>query len=270
MNAPVVTLGVSLKMYFGYQQTLQWCQSIAALLEQEPSVRNGQVQVFVIPSFPMLAPALEIFEGLALVGAQNLFWEDKGAYTGEVSPEVLKEMGCNVVEIGHAERRRYFAESDRQIADKTAAAWRNGLIPVLCIGEDRQCLPAEAARLCAQQLTAALDRAQGAGLSGDLVVAYEPQWAIGAVQPASPQYIGAVCTALRQHCIDTDLQNTRVIYGGSAGPGLLTQLGDHVDGLFLGRFAHEPEAFAAILGEARSLAQSRLASIEEGVQWQSA
>jgi len=79
-----------------------------------------------------------------------------------------------------------------------------------------------------------------------------------------------VCTALRQHCIDTDLQNTRVIYGGSAGPGLLTQLGDHVDGLFLGRFAHEPEAFAAILGEARSLAQSRLASIEEGVQWQSA
>lgn len=270
MNAPIVTLGVSLKMYFGYQQTLQWSRSIAALLEREPSIRNGEVQVFVIPSFPMLAPALEIFDGLALVGAQNLFWADEGAYTGEVSPKVLKEMGCNVVEIGHAERRRYFAETDQQVADKTAAAWRNGLTPVLCIGEDRHSLPAEAARLCAQQLTAALDRAHGAGLSGDLIVAYEPQWAIGAAQPASPQYISAVCAALRQHCMDTGLQNTRVIYGGSAGPGLLTQLGTHVDGLFLGRFAHEPDAFAAILGETRSLAQSRRVLIEEGAQWQSA
>ena len=270
MNAPIVTLGISLKMYFGYQQTLQWCRSIAALLEDEPSIRNGAVQVFVIPSFPMLAPALEIFDGLARVGAQNLFWADEGAYTGEVSPKVLKEMGCTVVEIGHAERRRYFAETDQQIADKTAAAWRNGLTPVLCIGEDQQCAPVEAARLCAQQLTAALAVAQGAGLAGDLIVAYEPQWAIGAAQPASPHYIGAVCAALRQHCIDSGLQNARVIYGGSAGPGLLTQLGAHVGGLFLGRFAHQPDAFASILGEARSLAQSRRVLIEEGVQWQSA
>lgn len=270
MNAPVVTLGVSLKMYFGYEQTLQWCTSIAAQLQREPAIHSGAVQVFVIPSHPMLAPVLEIFDGLALVGAQNLFWQDEGAYTGEVSPKVLKEMGCSVVEIGHAERRRFFAENQQQIADKTAAAWRNGLTPVLCIGEGQECLPADAAKICAQELTAALASARGIGLSGDLIVAYEPQWAIGAARPASPQYIGAVCQALRQHCLDSGLQNSRVIYGGSAGPGLLTQLGAQVDGLFLGRFAHDPDAFASILGEAQALARSGPALIEEGAQWQSA
>lgn len=259
MSRPAVTLGVSLKMYFGYQQTLDWSRAIAALLREHPQVRSGAIEVFVIPSFPMLAATLEIFDGLAVVGAQNLAWEDQGAWTGEVSPHVLAEMGCQVAEIGHAERRRHFAETDRQIADKTAAAWRNGLTPVLCLGETQQGSITEAVAVCKGQLDAALAPALAAGLSGELILAYEPQWAIGAAEPASPDYIAGVCQQLRR-------EGARVIYGGSAKLGLLSQLGGQVDGLFLGRFAHDPHAFAAILREAAQCA----AHPREMQTWQSA
>ena len=267
MSTPVITLGVSLKMYFGYRQTLEWCQAIARQLSAHADVRSAAIEVFVIPSHPTLAPVLEIFDGLARVGAQNLFWEDQGAYTGEVSPLMLREMGCSVAEIGHAERRRYFAETDRQIADKTAAAWRNDLTPVLCLGEERHGRVQDAVQVCLQQLDAALASARQAGLSGDLILAYEPQWAIGAAQPASAEYIGQVCQALRNAVAGS---GTRVIYGGSAGPGLLSQLGGQVDGLFLGRFAHDPGAFQSILDEAAKLCGPTSAREMEGASWQSA
>jgi triosephosphate isomerase len=265
MSPPIVTLGVSLKMYFGYQRTLDWCAAIAAQIRLHPDVRRGAIDVFVTPSFPMLASALEIFDGVASVGAQNLFWEDEGAYTGEVSPAVLKEMGCRVAEIGHAERRRYFAETERNIADKTAAAWRNGLTPVLCLGEADEASVEHAVEVCVQQLQASLATVRHVGLQGDLILAYEPQWAIGASQPASAMYIGEVCAALKVRVEAQGLASARVIYGGSAGPGLMTELGDKVDGLFLGRFAHDPMAFESILNEAAQLcASSTGVAAEEG------
>lgn len=267
MNSPVITLGVSLKMYFGYQRTLDWSQAIAAQLAAHADVRSGAIEVFVIPSHPTLAPVLETFAGLARVGAQNLFWEDEGAYTGEVSPRMLREMGCSVAEIGHAERRRYFAETDRQIADKTAAAWRNGLTPVLCLGEPTHGTVDEAVQVCLQQVDASLASARRDGHSGELIVAYEPQWAIGAAVPASARYIGQVCQALRLAIAD---EGVRIIYGGSAGPGLLSELDGQVDGLFLGRFAHDPAAFASILDEAARLCGSGTANKQEHAQWQSA
>lgn len=258
MNTPTVTLGVSLKMYFGYQQTLAWSRTVAALLRDHPQVRSGAIEVFVIPSFPMLPAVVDIFEGLAHVGAQDLCWEDHGAWTGEVSPAVLTELGCRVAEIGHAERRRHFGETDQQIADKTTAAWRNGLTPVLCLGETHQGSVAQAVEVCTEQLRAAVAPAAEAGMSGDLILAYEPQWAIGAAEPAPPAYIGEVCRQLRQ-------PGVRVIYGGSAKPGLLSKLGNQVDGLFLGRFAHDPQAFASILDEA---AAQCVAQTREPQPWQ--
>lgn len=262
-----LTLGVSLKMYFGYRQTLDWCQAIAAHLERHPAVRDGRVRVFIVPSFPMLAPVLEIFAGRAQVGGQNLCWEDHGAFTGEVSPAVLREMGCAVVEIGHAERIRHFAETPAQIAAKTAAAWRNGLTPVLCVGEPAQGSVEQAIDVCAEQLRAALAVARAAGLSGELILAYEPQWAIGAARPAEADFIGAVCAGLRAQVRGSGVTQAQVIYGGSAGPGLLEQLGARVDGLFLGRFAHDPAAFARILDEAAAVVAQ---APEEHRQWQSA
>jgi triosephosphate isomerase len=267
MSRPLVTLGVSLKMYFGYRRTLDWCRAIAAQLAANTDVRSGAIEVFIIPSYPTLAPVLEIFGGLARVGAQNLFWEDEGAYTGEVSPRMLREMGCGVVEIGHAERRRHFAETDQQIADKTAAAWRNGLTPVLCLGEEHSLGVSEAVQVCRRQLDSSLATARRSGLSGELILAYEPQWAIGAAQPAGAQFIGQVCQGLRDALDDPGI---RVIYGGSAGPGLLSQLGGQVDGLFLGRFAHDPAAFQSIIEEAGRLCAASSDRYEESAQWQSA
>lgn len=256
---PQLTLGVSLKMYFGYQQTLEWSRQIAEIVKNHPVIRDGHrdglVELFVFPSLPAIAGAIEAFRGTSVnVGAQNMFWEDAGAYTGEVSGAMLREMGCGYVEIGHAERRRYFAENDKQIADKTTAALRNSLIPVICIGEAERCTAAQAIEQAVAQAQQALGPAENAGLSGDAILAYEPQWAIGAKEPASAEFIGEVCEGLAARLSSSSAHgDRRVIYGGSAGPGLLTQLGNRTGGLFLGRFSHQPAAYKAILDEASAL-----------------
>lgn len=251
---PQLTLGVSLKMYFGYQQTLEWSRQIADIVRRHPVIREGQVELFVFPSLPAIAGTLEAFRGTSVsVGAQNMFWEDAGAYTGEVSGTMLREMGCGYVEIGHAERRRYFSETDKQIADKTTAALRNALIPVICIGEAQRCTAAQAIEQAVDQAQQALAPAEKQGLHGDAILAYEPQWAIGAKEPASADFIGEVCEGLAARLAENAYGARRVIYGGSAGPGLLTQLGSRTGGLFLGRFSHQPAAYKAILDEAFTL-----------------
>lgn len=224
-------VGVSLKAYFGHAQTLRWLEEVAAL-----TVPDG-VELFVIPGFTELADAARILEGTGIrLGAQDVFWEDAGPYTGEVTADTLAELGVSLVEVGHAERRRLFAETDEVVAAKCAAAERHGIQPLLCIGERRQGSPADAVAESAAQLTAAN--------APTALVAWEPVWAIGAAQPADPGYIREVCSGLREH-----LDGRQLIYGGSAGPGLLASLGDSVDGLFLGRFAHDPAALAAVLAE---------------------
>jgi triosephosphate isomerase len=241
-----VSIGVSLKMYFGHTAAVAWFGRVADLARTHPAVRSGQVELFVIPSFPSIPAALESLRGTGvLVGAQDLFWEDTGAYTGEVSGLELAELGVRVVEVGHAERRHLFFETDDVVANKTTAALRNGLVPVLCLGEAVKTTPALAAREVIDQLDSALDGAP----AGRVIVAYEPVWAIGAAEPAGVDHIVGVCVALREHLAATGREGT-VIYGGSAGPGLLTRLDDAVDGLFLGRFAHDPAALAAVLDEA--------------------
>jgi triosephosphate isomerase len=127
---------------------------------------------------------------------------------------------------------------------KTSAALRNGLRPVLCMGEDEQVDSGVAAARTVAQLKDALDGAP----DGPVIVAYEPVWAIGAAHPAPVAHIRTVTRALKEAV--SDRPATAVIYGGSAGPGLLTELGDAVDGLFLGRFAHNVDNLAAVLDEA--------------------
>jgi triosephosphate isomerase len=243
-----LTIGISLKMYFGRTRTVEWCRAVADVARSHPAVTEEHARLVVLPSHPYLLEVGAVFASTAVrTGGQDLFWEDEGAFTGEVSGAQLRELGCDYVEIGHAERRRIFGEDDEIIAAKTAAAFRNGLTPILCVGEQRPSTVEAAAAECVAQLHS----------SGPVVVAYEPVWAIGADEPASPDYIAAVCRALRSHV------SGPVIYGGSAKPGLLTQLGEGVDGLFLGRFAHDPSAVAAILNEVVDLA-------EGGRQWRSA
>src|SRR3954447_3306953 len=133
---PKAIIGVSLKMYFGYQRTLDYCRDVAGVALAHPAVQRGDIELFVLPMLPALPEAARIL-GVAGAGtgAQDIFWEDEGAYTGEVSGRTIAELGERYAEVGHAERRRIFGEDERVIGLKTAAAYRNGLTPVLCVGE---------------------------------------------------------------------------------------------------------------------------------------
>ena len=252
---PRFTIGVSLKMYFTHARTIAWATEVAEIAARHPATRDGLVDLFVVPSFPALVPVrAAIGDAPVRLGAQDLATEDLGAFTGEVSGVELAEIGCTLAEVGHAERRALFHEDDAVVAAKTAAALRNGVTPLLCVGEVAEASASLAALEVTQQIDAALADADGSGLSGAVVVAYEPVWAIGAPVPASSTHITAVVAAVEQHLAGLPGRvGSRVVYGGSAGPGLLTELGGAVRGLFLGRFAHEAAAVERILDEALAL-----------------
>jgi triosephosphate isomerase len=249
MPAPV-TIGVSLKMYFGHREAIRWCDEAAQIAAANPAVISGDVEFFVVPSFLAILPAIRAFAGTpVLIGAQDLATEDSGAFTGEVSGAELAETGVRLAEVGHAERRRLFHEDDDIVAGKTSAALRHRLTPVLCLGEPAH--TPDAAAFAVRQLEHALDNAP----AGRVIVAYEPVWAIGAMHPADPAHVKTVCAAVRaalEH--RPEREGSSVIYGGSAGPGLLSSLRPEADGLFLGRFAHDPIAVRRILDEAADAA----------------
>lgn len=239
-------------MYFGYEQTLEWCARVREIAVASAAVADGRVRLFVMPAFPCLAPVVEMYRGTPIeVGAQNLHFEDRGPFTGEVSAGMLAELGCSLVEVGHSERRRLFGESDEVIGLKVDAALRNGLRPVICVGEEESRGAAYACCESIRQLEAAVTNATREAPTAGVVVAYEPLWAIGADQPASEKHIAEVCQSVRDFMGSARPQaDDRVIYGGSAGPGLLERLGGRVDGLFLGRFVHDADTLEEVLLEA--------------------
>ena len=275
----MITIGVSLKTYFSHARTLAWAADVADTARRHPALRIGAATLFVVPTFPALVPVRQVLgDAPVLLGAQDLSWADAGAYTGEVTGAELREIGVDLVEIGHAERRSLFHETDDEIAGKVHAAFRNHLRPLLCVGEAS--LPTGSAATSLRRLraasepagvgpasrpetiaevTAQLDRAVSTavadGLAGPLTVAYEPVWAIGAPAPAPDDHVVAVLAGIEQHLATRpELAGSTVIYGGSAGPGLLTRGRGRIGGLFLGRFAHDPGAIGTILDEVQALA----------------
>lgn len=248
-------VGLGLKMYMDHRQTLQWIGEVADAVREHPAVTSGEVAMFVLPSFPSLSDASRLLEGTGVgLGAQDLAWADHGPFTGEVSGAQLVQVGCSFVEVGHAERRTHFGETDAVVSGKLAAAFRQGLVPVLCVGEASRMEQAAAAGQCVAELRAALTASLADGLAAPFVVAYEPRWAIGAADPAPADHVAAVTTALRDALeAMPGSAGSRVIYGGSAGPGILPQLGAVIDGLFLGRSAHDVRSVTRILDEAAAL-----------------
>ncbi|KAL8680130.1 MAG: hypothetical protein Q9186_003654 [Xanthomendoza sp. 1 TL-2023] len=251
--APIL-IGISTKMYFDLPTTEKYISSLP--LPQTP------IALFIIPSFPALSATQHLLAERnssakisrshpILLGAQNCHHEDTGAYTGEVSPLMLKQLGCSIVELGHAERRAPpFFETDEFIAMKAAAAVRNNLIPLVCIGErNRSSIASEsvgiAIRECTMQINAILQAVPG---DRDLIFAYEPVWAIGGKEAAPSFHVVTVVGHLKR-LVDGRERAVRWLYGGSAGPGIWGKLKDGVDGLFLGRFAHEVANVEAILKE---------------------
>lgn len=251
MSQPQRLIAVSLKMYLDPRQTLAWSRAVAELAARHEALRSGQAQLLVVPSLPVLSQVVDLLRPTgAMVGAQDLFWEDRGAFTGAVSGADLVQIGCRYAEVGHAERRSLFAETDAMVRDKTGAAVRNGLTPLLCIGEPTAGGSDQAIAFCQAQLASALDQFTPTDGVIPLAVAYEPVWAIGQPQAAASEHVAAVCRGIKNWLAQRPvLAGAPVIYGGSAAPGTLTELGDAVDGLFLGRFAHDPEALARIFDE---------------------
>jgi len=158
-----------------------------------------------------------------------------------VSPKVLKSIGCSLVELGHAERRRLFGESNEEVAKKAQAVVRNGMTPQVCIGEKPKGTVEEAVEECRPQIESVL-----ATTDQEIIFAYEPVWAIGQSELASAEYVVGVTKALRMLCGERSL---RILYGGSAGPGTFQRMREGVDGLFLGRFGHDPRNVGLVVSE---------------------
>jgi len=255
-DAPLrpITLGVSFKQYLDITATVEWARAAASVARDHDAVRSGRVRLFVLPSLPAVSSVREaIGDAPIALGAQDLHWEDRGAYTGGVSGDDLVTLGCRYVEVGHAERRRVFGEDAAVTRRKFAAALRNGLTPVLCIGEREEGDADAAATECVAQLESAFQAADRT-VTREVVVAYEPEWAIGQAEPARPEHVASVASAIAERLAREAWLRSSVLYGGSAKPGTLTKLAGAVDGLFLGRFAHRVEDFARIIDEAAAIA----------------
>lgn len=239
-------MAVGLKAYLGYQQTLEW---LAAVVESAAPYRE-QVDLVVFPVAPALAPAVELARqaGFA-VGAQDVSHKPAGAFTGETPAALLAELGVSYVEIGHAERRFLLGENTDLIVRKVEAAVANGLIPLICVGEGRMgdTQPVDSTTAVEASIAQLEEVLPALHDLGPFVVAYEPVWAIGAEQPAPVDHVRVVAAGLRQRL--APFPAARLVYGGTAGPGLFTDLDHATDGLFLGRRAHDPTALAAVLSE---------------------
>lgn len=240
MTRPVVA--VSTKAYLGFGETQDWVRAVGRCADEVAALG---VEVVVLPTFPALESTADILAGTGIAwGAQDVAPSADGAQTGEVTAAVLAELGCRYVEVGHAERRRFFGESPETVRAKTTEVVTAGMIPLLCVGEADRTDPGTAAALCADQARDAL-----AGLpEADVLLGYEPQWAIGAPAPAPPAYVLTVLAGLRA-ALASHSGRLRIVYGGAAGPGLATDLGPGVDGLFLGRFAHDPRHLHSVIRE---------------------
>lgn len=214
----------------------------------------GDVEIFILPTFPIIKHIADIFKGSKIGwGSQNICFEEKGAFTGEVPPQVLKDLGCTYAEIGHAERRHLFNETDEIVNKKVKLSLKYHLIPVVCIGETKDDKDNKFTKIRLKtQVLWALD-----GLEKDdikkVIFAYEPVWAIGQQKSADASYVQDIHLYIRNVIKDEygekigDL--VRIIYGGSVTPEssqtLMRQ--KDIDGLFIGRFGLEPSNFKKIV-----------------------
>ena len=217
----------------------------------EASGPFASAEVAVMPPFPYLATALSLARTVA-VGAQDASAHEGGAFTGEVAPAMLREIGCRYVILGHSERRQYHAESDALVAAKFKAAQAAGLVPIVCVGETlAQRDAGDTDAVVSAQLGAVLDAA-GVEAFANAVVAYEPVWAIGTGRTATPEQAQAVHALLRGIVAArsaTIAGSLRILYGGSVKPGnaatLLAQA--DIDGGLIGGASLVADDFVAII-----------------------
>ncbi len=216
----------------------------------------GDVEVALFPPFPYLREVCAASAGSKIaVGGQDASEHESGAYTGEVSAAMLKDVGCRLALAGHSERRQYHHESDDEVAAKVAQILANDLTAVLCVGETlREREDGRTAEVVSRQLRAVIDRC-GITAFGRIVLAYEPVWAIGTGRTASPGQAQEVHALLRSHLGAGDARiggSTRIVYGGSVKPGNAAELfaQPDIDGGLIGGACLESADFLAICAAA--------------------
>lgn len=241
---PIAAVGH--KAYLSHARTLEWFAGLRELIE---SGRANGVSVILVPPATALAVLQPQAAELGVVlGAQDCSAVAPGPWTGELPAALLREVGAQVMEIGHAERRRMFGDTDQVVARKVLAAVGAGAVPIVCAGEAARVTAESAAAQVIDQLSAAVAMI---GRQVPIIVGYEPVWAIGAPRPAPGAYVVDVVRRVREW-LDERSPGSRIIYGGAAGPGSFAELDGVVDGLFLGRRVHEIDGLSAVLDELRS------------------
>ena len=224
-----------------------------AIKEGTTTIKNGEV--VLAPPFTALLSVGETIKGSNVsLAAQNMFYEDKGAFTGEISPRMLKDIGCTYVIIGHSERRKYFHEQDQDVNLKVEKALLAGLKPIMCVGETDE----ERIKGITRSV---IDRQVKQGLSGvekidNVVIAYEPVWAIGTGKVATPEQAQEVHAFIRSLLTklfgDALAQKLRILYGGSMKPAnapeLLAQ--KDIDGGLIGGASLEARSFLELINAA--------------------
>jgi len=237
------------KMNFTVPEALKFC---TALTHELKAV--GEVEIAIAPPFTALySTGVALSDTPFKLVAQNLFWEESGAYTGEVSGTFLKDIGCEYVIIGHSERRQYFGETDETVAKKIRSALRNELVPIMCIGETL-------AEREAGKTWAVCERQLKTGLSAiflkdveQFVIAYEPVWAIGTGRQATPAQAEEVHAMLRTWLSKTHdgatAERIRLLYGGSVKSNISRDIlsQPNVDGALVGGASLDPLEFANII-----------------------
>lgn len=240
------------KMHLDHLEAIQLVQQLVYHLEPQDFDAS---EIVVIPPFTSLRSVQTLIEGDKLLikhGAQNCHWEDKGAFTGEVSPPMLAKLRCSYVVVGHSERRQYFDETDEVVNRKAKAVFTHEMTPIVCVGETLEQREAgEAEAVVESQMRGSL-----AGLTkeqaAEVVVAYEPVWAIGTGKTATSQDANAMCGHVRRTVQamygDEAAEAVRVQYGGSVKPGNVVELMKQpdIDGALVGGASLDAEDFAVI------------------------
>ncbi len=247
MRKPVIA--GNWKMNMNYDDAVKYGVAIRKLCS---GVTNVEIIVcppsLYIESFVLIANKTNIS-----VGAQNIYWEDKGAYTGEISAPMLADLGCFYVIIGHSERRQFFNETDETVNKKVKSALKAGIVPIMCVGESLEQREAnETNTVVREQLTKGL-----ADLTGDqaakVIIAYEPIWAIGTGKTATSAQAEEVCAYIRQELAqqfsDAVAEEVIIQYGGSVKPDNIKELMEqpNIDGALVGGASLDAESFAAIV-----------------------
>jgi triosephosphate isomerase len=237
------------KMYKTADDTRRFFHQFTELVAQ-----SKHCEIVICPPFPSLAAAVSETHGTNVgIGAQNLYWGKEGAFTGEVSGAMIRQIGCQYVIIGHSERRQYFGESDESVLKKSQAALEAGLIPIICVGELlEQRESGETEAVLVRQFQNGIGKLTGEQFQ-HVLIAYEPVWAIGTGRVATPQIAAEAHKVLRRQARETygegAAERVRILYGGSVKPdnikGLMAQ--PDIDGALVGGASLEPISFASIV-----------------------